>query len=128
MVPLVGSKVGGQGGHYADALALAGGLTAHLLVHANDGHADVLGHILHAVGHFTDAAAQVQHGVHAFLGRLHVHADQPGGGGGGYVTGLTHIRQNAGVLQAIQLNVLAKLLFYFLLHQLDQLRGGAGIN
>ena len=128
MSALGGFQRGGQGSHHADALALADSLAAHLLVHADDRHTNVLCHVLCAVGNFAHAAAQVQHGIHAFLSGFHVHADQACCRCSGHIACRANICQNAGVLQAVQLHIIAQLLFDLLLHQFDQFRGGAGID
>ena len=112
----------------AYSLPKADSLAAHFLVHADDRHTNVLCHVLCAVGNFAHAAAQVQHGIHAFLSGFHVHADQACCRCSGHIACRADICQNAGVLQAVQLHIIAQLLFDLLLHQFDQFRGGAGID
>ena len=121
---LGGLQRGGQRGHHPDAAAPADSLPAHLLVHPDDGHADIPGHVLGAVGHLTHTAAQVEHGVHSRLSGLHVHANQPRRRSGGHIAGLPDICQDAGVLEAVELHIGPELFPDLPLHQLNELWGG----
>ena len=114
--------------HHAHALSEPHRLAAHLLVHPNDGNAEIPCRVLRAVRHLAHGGAEIQHRVNALFHGLHIHADQPGCRRGRHIPCRTHIRQNARILQGEQRNILPQLLFHFTLHIRDKFRCGAGIN